>query len=101
MGVVRPLPFPPAVPPRVMVPLDRVQVYLDSAVRVMCEGEGVPTPHVYWTTVRGGVVNSSVLELTLAKLSDAGEYNCIGVSTAGASSVSVTVVVRGEWGVGG
>ena len=65
-------------------------------MRVMCEGEGVPPPHVYWTTVQGVVVNSSVLELTSAQLSDAGEYVCFGVSSAGASSVTITVVVRGE-----
>lgn len=79
-------------------------MYLDSSVRVMCEGEGVPPPHVYWTTVQGVVVNSSVLELTSAQLSDAGEYVCFGVSSAGASSVTITVVVRGEgeWeGLGG
>ena len=80
----------------VTVPSSRVQVYLDSSVRVMCEGKGMPPPHVYWTTVQGGVVNSSILELTSAQLSDAGEYNCFGVSSAGANSVAMTVVVRGE-----
>ena len=85
-----------AVPPTVSVPSDHVQVYLDSSVSVMCEGEGVPPPHVYWSTVRGGVVNSSTLEFTIAKLSDAGEYSCFGVSVAGASRTAMIVVVRGE-----
>ena len=80
----------------VTVPSSRVQVYLDSSVRVMCEGEGVPPPQVHWTTVQGVMVNSSVLELMSAQLSDAGEYVCFGVSSAGASSVTITVVVRGE-----
>ena len=81
----------------VTVPSSRVQVYLDDSVTVVCEGEGVPPPHIYWTTVQGDAVNSSTLNLTSAQLSDAGDYNCIGVSSAGTNSVALTVVVRGEW----
>ncbi|XP_017768750.1 PREDICTED: basement membrane-specific heparan sulfate proteoglycan core protein-like isoform X5 [Nicrophorus vespilloides] len=65
-----------------------VDVYEGKPFRLQCISRGNPTPNISWRKSNGDHLNENIiyndyLEVTHARKSDEGTYQCLGVNTAG------------------
>ena len=64
---------------------------------LFCNASGTPQPTVFWINVASGQrTNSSVLEFTNIKRSEAGEYRCEASNECGSAVEVVNITVQCE-----
>eukprot|EP00794_Sanderia_malayensis_P010863 gene10863-12018_t len=90
------------VPPSVSVPQSKISVYEQDRVDLSCRTTGVPTPSVKWYKKEGELplskrlryLSPSKIQITTARLDDAGVFICRAVNSQGITEVNVTLVVK-------
>ena len=91
-----------SVPPSVKVASRQRMVYEGEKFELRCSAAGIPMPRITWQRVRGRMPSNvkklanGVISFLGAMTSDSGFYQCVAKSSAGISSQTVMLYVRGR-----
>ena len=96
--------------PRITTAPSNKVVRENSSVLFLCVIEGIPTPHVEWTTPNGTiftvlsqpsgtirVLSNNSLHITMVAESDAGRYTCKAVNNVGERPAAAILTVQSEF----